>query len=443
MKSKSGIAATCFIAINALLMLPQTAQSQNLTDVVNQTLKSNPEVLIDKHRKLSLEYTVEQAKGGYYPKVDLAVGIGREWSENISTRPGSDHLTRRESSLTLSQMLYDGYAVKNTVERNQSRVESAAHRLQSTAELIGLRTVEVYLEVLRRQALLELTQENLAAHERTYEQIKLRAESGVGRNADLEQAQARLSLSQANLAAAEANLREAGISFLKVTDMKAENLETVDKLCCDLFPATRDDAIGIAFATHPQLISAIAAYEAALAEERIAKAPFHPVVVLDLGTGWNDNLDGVDYRNNDAYAMVRMNYNLYRGGADQARVSETQFNSKEALATVESIKREIQESTRLSWNALETAQDRLPKQKMHVEATERTRDAYIRQFSIGQRTLLDLLDSENELYTARSNYINAQYDEHFARYRLMSDMGKLLDTLGVEPPAASLESSTE
>lgn len=419
------------LTAGGMLAFQSQAYAQSLKDTVEQTIKTSPDVMIDVNRRLSLDKTVEQARGGYYPKVDLALGIGREWSENISTRPGSDTLTRKESGLSLSQMLYDGYATKNAVELSEAKVAAAASQVGDTSERTGLRAVEVYLEILRLQELLVLTQDNLAAHEKTFEQIKLRADSGVARQADMEQAQARLSLAQANLASAEANLREAKINFMRVTGNAPQGLEPAAGVSCELFPMNVDETISAAFSGHPALLAAIANYEAALAQERAADAPFKPRADLELGTGFNDNLDGVDYRNNDAYAMLRMKYNLYRGGADQARVRETRHLNKEALAVVERAKRQIEESTRLSWNALETAKERLPRLKAHADATALTRDAYAKQFNIGQRTLLDLLDSENELFTARTDYINGQYGEKFAQYRLMADMGKLLDTLGV------------
>lgn len=421
------------ILVGTMFLSHHPAFAQSLSEAVDQTIKTNPEVLIDANRRLALDQTVEQARGGYYPKVDLALGVGREWSENTSTRPGSDTLTRRESSLTLSQMLYDGYGVKSEVDRNQSRAESAAHRVASTSEHIGLRAVEVYLDVLRQQELVALTQDNLAAHERTFEQIKLRSDSGVGRQADMEQAQARLSLAQANLVSAQANLREAQISFQRVVGSASGNLDKPVDVSCESFPVTLDEAVKSAFANHPALRSAIAEYEAGLAQEQGAESALKPRLDLELGTGWNDDLDGVDYRDNEAYAMLRMRYNVYKGGADQARIAETRHLTQVEKEVVRRTKRELEESTRLSWNALETSKDRLPKLKAHADATEITRDAYAKQFNIGQRTLLDLLDSENELYTARSNYLNGQYEERFARYRLMADIGKLLETLGVAP----------
>jgi adhesin transport system outer membrane protein len=124
-------------------------------------------------------------------------------------------------------------------------------------------------------------------------------------------------------------------------------------------------------------------------------------------------------------------------------VRETRHLNNQALAAVEKTKREIEESTRLAWNSLLTAKERIPRLKAHADATALTRDAYAKQFNIGQRTLLDLLDSENELYTARSNYIDGLYQQRFAQYRLMASAGRLLETVGVAPrQEASLEGNT-
>lgn len=419
-----------FCAVSGVLFAG-AASAQTLSEAVDQTIKSNPDVLIDANRRLSTDEAVNQAKGGYRPKIDLSAGVGAEWSENTSTRPGSDNLWRRESALTLSQMIYDGFGTKSEVQRQEARVRSAAHRVSGTSEQIALRAVETYLEVVRRQELRALTQDNLAAHERVFDQIKMRSDSGVGRRADLEQAQARLALAQANLASADANLREANIQFQRVVGEMPRDVARPG--IPDSVPTSEDDALSVAVNNHPLLNSAAADIDAAKAQTRAAESLLRPRVDLELGTSWNNNLDGVRYKNNDAYAMLRLKYNLYNGGTDKARVAERRIQEMEATEIMNRTRRQVEESTRLSWNSLLTSSDRLPKLKAHADATEQTRDAYSKQFSIGQRTLLDLLDSENELYTARSNFVDGQFVEMFARYRLLADMGKLTDALGVAP----------
>ena len=443
MKALSYPFFSTMVMIAGGLAFSQPALAQSLPEVVDHTIKTNPDVMIDAYRKLAQDTRIDQAQANYKPKIDLNLGIGREYSENISTRPGSNTLTRAESGLTLSQMMYDGYATKSQVELAQSQASSAAYRLADTSERTALRTVEVYLEVLRRQELLTLTQENLATHEKVFQQIKLRADSGIGRKVDMEQATARFSLAQANLASAHANLRESNIQFQKITGNMPLDLENPLAFPCETHAPTIDDAIKSAYRNNPAFKSQVASYEAALASERLAQAAFRPKVGLDAGASFNNNLDGIDYKNNDAYVMARLKYNVYRGGADSARLKETAFQNEEALVQAEQTKRKIEESTRLSWSMLEVAQKRLPILKSRVDATALTRDGYAKEFNIGQRTLLDLLDSENELYTARSEYINGRYLERFSNYRLMADMGQLLSTLGVSPREESISASRD
>ena len=133
--------------------------------------------------------------------------------------------------------------------------------------------------------------------------------------------------------------------------------------------------------------------------------------------------------------MLRMRYNLFKGGSDMARVNETNHLTNEAREVANRTRRQVDESARLSWNAYYSANERLPSLQEHATMSAATRDSYAKQFNLGQRTLLDLLDSENESFTAQSNFINASYLESFSRFRVLADMGQLLNYLGVQPPA--------
>ena len=415
------------------------ANGTTISEAVNQTIRTNPDILIDANRKLSIDEAVKQAEGGYYPKIDFNLGYGNEWSKNITTRlrsGGDDSLIRRESGLTLSQMIYDGSATRSEVERQQARLSSASRKVNGTSQQIGLRAVEAYLNVLRRSELLKLAQANLEVHEKTFTQIKIRSEGGIGRKADLDQAQSRLSLSQANVASAEANLRESNIAYNRVVGVMPDVLVKPEVAEA---PASVDEALNVSLESNPILRSAMADIEAAQAQNRTAESLLKPRLHLELGTSFNNDLDGVNYKNNDAYAMLRMRYNLFNGGSDVAKIAETTIQIQEATEVFHRTQRQVEESLRLSWNSMVTAQDRLPKLKATAEAAARTRDGYAQQFNLGQRTLLDLLDSENELYIGRSNYLDAQYIDLFSRYRLMADMGKLLGTLGVDPREESKE----
>ncbi|MGB5446495.1 MAG: TolC family protein, partial [Psychromonas sp.] len=140
--------------------------------------------------------------------------------------------------------------------------------------------------------------------------------------------------------------------------------------------------------------------------------------------------------NNEVLAMVRVSYNLYAGGKDQAYTKETAYKMNEAKELNRAAHREVTESFMLSWNAFEQLNLQKKYIKMHVESAKSTQSDYKQQFKIGQRTLLDLLDTENELYEARRDFLAAEFSEIAAEYRILNSMGVLLDALRVTRPSS-------
>ena len=135
--------------------------------------------------------------------------------------------------------------------------------------------------------------------------------------------------------------------------------------------------------------------------------------------------------NDDETAVIRMTYNLYRGGADKARSKEAQSREFAARESVRSIKRRVAEDVTLVWNELEDIQMRLAYLEAHVKSTEEVLAVYKEQLSLGKRTLLDLLDVQNELLRAKVALLSGQYTEKLARYRVLASTGRLLDSMGI------------
>lgn len=422
-----------------LYLMVGTSSAATLQEAVDATVKTNPDVLAAVHERQAVSKEVDQAKAGYYPTLDLQVGTGWEMTDNPSTRgsgKGEVHLNRDEARLDARQMLFDGMETKNEVERQEARTNSRAFSVFSSAENTGLDAVEAYLNVLRRQHLVELAQTNLEAHQRTHDQIMLRSERGVGRKADMDQSLGRLALAEANLMSEQSNLRDAETSYIRVVGMEPDTLSQPDSPI-SLIPQTRDEAIAAAVDNHPTLRLAAFDVESAQAQHATAKAPFYPDLHLELGTRADHDIDGQEGKDKDLYAMLRLRYNLANGGRDTARREETAFLINQAAEIRNNTHRQVEESVRLSWNAWETVKRQMSFRRQHVESSEKSRDAYQQQFSLGQRTLLDLLDSENEVFSARTALVNTQYDEMFAMYRILNSMGMLLQGLNVELPEAA------
>ncbi len=412
-----------------------------LESAVKKALASNPDVFIQVNERRARNEEVERAKAGYLPTLDLNAGIGSERSRNASTRARGEEyrtLTRQEGSISARQMLFDGFATKNEVERQKARVSSTAYTVQGVAENTALDAAEAYLNLLRNDTLLKLAQENLEAHERSYDQIKIRSDAGVGRRADLEQISGRLALANSNLIAAQSNYDDGLTTYIRVIGEAPTGAPIKPEKLQEGMPTSKEDAINQAVEKHPTLKSAVSDVEAAMAQHRASRNTFYPRFDLELSQSWNNDLDGQLGTNNDGQAMVRMRYNLLNGGGDAARKRQTAHLIDEAKEVRNRTYRQVIETMRLSWNAYSATERQLVYLDQHVKATIRTRDAYQKQFNIGQRTLLDLLNAENELFQAKQSYISADFDNLFARYRIFNAEGKLLKTLNIALPEEAI-----
>lgn len=419
-----GASASCLFAVPFVSAL-------TLQDVIEHTLKTNPELLASRQQVLAREKEVRAAKGGYLPTLDAELGIGREWTESPATGGDDIELTRKEAALRLRQMIYDGSATSGEVDRQKARYNSALFDTRDTEETISLRTAEAYIEVLRQSELLQLLKSSLDEHQNIYDQMALRSQAGVGSRSDLDQISARLSLANSNFLAGQNNLQDAVSNFYGVVGYLPE-VSTLIKPEGIAVPNTKEDALANALNNNPQLQSAEADIEAAKAQYRASKSRHHPTLTLEGDRTWNEDIDGVEGDNEDWVIAVRLRYNLYNGGSDSARKKQSAYLIEEAREIRNNTKRQVEEGMRLSWHAYEYTQKQLVFLTRYSESVVATREAYRKQFNIGKRSLLDLLNTENELLEAKSNYLNASYDQLFSLYRIAQAEGELINKLGIK-----------
>ncbi|VXC33001.1 Outer membrane protein, adhesin transport system [Pseudomonas sp. 8AS] len=418
-----------------------SAQAQTLSEALQSALDHHPEVQAGVNARLSVEEQMKAAKGGYLPRVDLLAGYGREGTDDPGVRNSSgehdyETLTRGESSVRLQQMLFDGFATRSEVARQRATVNARAYELMGTSERTGLDVVRAYLDVLSRQEMVRLAQDNLRSHERIYDQITLRSERGVGRMADLDQAEARLAQARNNLITEQTNLADARVNYFSVVGSDPAELSRPAGLAGQLpadLPAARVEML----ASNPLLRSAEADVQATEQQYEAAKSPFYPRFDAELEHGANNNLDGTEGHVNEWQAMVRMRYNLFAGGSNKADLQSKAHLTNQAMDVRNNALRVLNEELGLAWNALENARQQVPIAEQYVDYSSRVRDSYQKQFTLGDRTLLDLLDSENELFTASRRLEEVRFLELFTQYRIKATMGALLKSQGVVAPMAS------
>jgi adhesin transport system outer membrane protein len=435
--------AVLWVVLAALLVPSGVALATTIGESIEAALSTNPEVGVVAADQGAIEQELRQARAQYLPSVDLRGAAGPEYSDNPATRDrndgndGAQTLLRLESQVTLTQMLFDGFATQSEVQRQVARMDSASRRVQETAEFIALDAVEAHLDVLRNQALVELARENLEQHQGILGQVRQLEGQGGGSIGDVRQAEARLAEAQNALATSLGHLRDAEAVYLAVVGIAAVDLEEgVSPVVA--VPESPDAAATVASVSSPTVQIADADIDVAEAELRGSRSGYYPNLDLELGASAGNDLDGIEGKDISAQALVVLRYNLFRGGGDIAREREAFLRIKEAREGLRVAQRDAEREARVAYNALLTAGSRLEALRAAVEAQRATRDIYAQQFDLGQRGLLDLLDSENELFQARSNLVTASFTETFAVYRVLAVIGMMLDTLDIDRPKEAI-----
>lgn len=399
--------------------------------VVEQTLLSNPEIQARYHDFRATLEGQNVVRAGFLPQVNAQGYYGHEWQNHLPGDQSSQNWKRPGYNLELRQLLFDGFKTSSDVKQAGFEKLSRFYDLLSTSDDMAMTAVQAYVDLQRYRDLELLARTNYRLHEETLKQIRERADSGVGRRVDMEQAGGRLSLAQTNLMTESANLNDVTSRFRRVTGMSVPtSLAATPKVDEKLpsKPSNFDDSLR----SNPSVLSKQALLQAAEAGQQSAKGAFSPKFEFVASSGTDTSQPGSDYRNvRSSNVQVLMTYNLYRGGGDSARVRQTSEQGYAARDVRDYTCRNVQQDLAVAWNNIIHLRQSLPYLRDHEVATTKVRDAYRQQFQIGQRTLLDLLDTENELFESRRSLTNALYDLQTAQFRWLALSHKLLPALGI------------
>ena len=447
------VSATALLALSAGPAFSQEDQplhpslSISLHDAMATGISTNPEYGVVASSRRATDEELNQGEALYLPSIDMRADTGFEHSDDPATRGGLDNddeenMWRYEAAVTLTQMLFDGWETKYEVERQEARVASSANRVRETAELVGLSIVESYLEVLRQRQLLVIARQNVSEHLGILDQIGQAVSGGRSTQADSEQAKARVASARAIESSTRQALRVAEAQYRREVGDAPGQL-TLPVIPYDMLSSDVDQEVEKALAFSPTLDIFEADIEVAYAESLKTKSTFYPQLDLEVSGRQGNDINGVDGRDTSATALLVMNWNLYRGGADNARAREFIHRHQQSKEERAQAARSVENDVRQTWASMVSAGERAREFAAQADANTEVVKGYKDQFSLDRRTLLDVLDSQNELFVSRSNTINAEFLEIFAVYRLLALKGALLPTLGLEYPRESQVASDD
>lgn len=430
------------IAFSPLAGAQQASGPLTLKSVAQQAVLNSPEVTSKWHALKAADEEIGVARGGYFPRVDVTVGGGRERLKD-GTATNSNDYTRSGYLVSLNQMIFDGFATRNEVRRLDKARLVRYYELLDASETVALEAARAYLDVLRYRHLVDLAESNYVQHKAIRDQIEQRTRSGVGRRVDLEQAGSRLALAEINLITETANLHDVSARYQRLVGQLPGSELTPPAQLSAALPADAKSALDTLHRRNPALLAAIENTEAAGYEIANRRGAYSPRLDFRVRTDNTNRYLGTEGHRHYDVAELVVSWNLLNGGSDRAREKQTIEKKNVALDLREKACRDTRQTLLIAYNDVQRLKEQAAHHVRQVALLEKTRDAYRDQFNVGQRTLLDLLDTENELLSARRASVNADTDVMLAQLRTYAGMGTLLEQLGLQRLDAETPSRDE
>lgn len=419
-----------------------SAEPFSILDAINQAVKTNPGVGEATANRRATEAELHQSQGALLPQIRLDASAGPEMLNQYVVPPpvnNGAYLHGREASVVIRQTLFDGLSSINEIWRQTARVDAASFRVLERSELIALDAAEAYVDVTRYTRIVALAEQNLQVHLELRKNVRARFAGGRAGEGDTQQAEERVAAAEAALADFRLSLDTARAKYRKTVGLEPYNMRFPGRLP-DL-PATKNELLDVAFKYNPTIRAAGADVLAAKHAFDATAGAFVPNVALEGRATRGADLILYPNQYDEVSGKVVISWDIFRGGQDSWKRAEAGQRMIEEQQKHARLQREALELLDKAWAARTITTDRAAALVRDVEAARRTFVAYNKEYELGQRTLIDLLNSQNQYFNANVSLVSARGVAVFADYQLLAAMGQLLTYLktGKPPEADPLE----
>jgi len=406
-------------------------QTLNLKQAVEIAIMTNPEVLQAYKNYESVVNDREAAFGRYLPSVDFTTSAGVEDRNDPLVIPGNNRYSRSQNSLSLKQVIFDGFATKNEVARLDRTSKARLYELENVSQSIASDVSRAYVDLIRYRRLKALAESNYISHKIIFKQLLIKAKAGVGKSSDVEQALSRLYLAVYNLSVEGSNLHDVEARYQRLTGKLPPKEIDTNLPFTKGIPKDSVAAIKQAQLHSPVLLASI---EDTLSQQALVNnkdAAFMPKVEFRARADRGEDLNGYAGSHRNDVAEVVVSWNIFNGFTDTNLKRKEQSLLEASVDRRDKTCRDIRLEVELAYHDIQ----KLTKQSLYLDtrviSIEKARDAYRKQFDIGQRTLVDLLNAENELFEANRLQTNVGSELLIAKVRTHYQMGQLLNILGL------------
>jgi outer membrane protein len=414
------------------------AQAEALPEALAKAYQSNPQLNAERARQRATDENVPQALAGYRPQIVASLSAGLQAVRNLlpDNTFQSAGLKPWTIGITVTQTLFNGFKTANSVRVAELQVQSGREALRNVGQGVLLDAVTAYTNVLANQSLVEAQRANVTFLRETLGIVQKRLNAGDVTPTDTSQAEARLSRGLADLNSAEVNLAISQATYAQVIGNPPARLsaaEPVDRY----LPRSRDEATGLAFKSHPAVLAAGFDVDVATTSINVAESSLYPTVTLQGNVSRSRDADPTlsTFGTDQASVVGQVTAPIYDGGTAASQTRQAKEVSAQSRLVLDQVRNQARTAATGAWVAHEGAKIAVSASEAEVRAAGVALQGVQKEAAGGQRTTIDVLNSQQELTSAKARLIGAQRDRVIASYTLLSAIGKLdVKTLGLNTP---------
>lgn len=406
------------------------ARAETLTEALASAYLNNPTLKAQRAAVRAVDEAVPQAKSGWRPTVEVSGAIGKSTYDTNTTTTGNSDLVPRSYEIEVVQPLFRGFRTEAAVAQAENSVRAAQAGLRSTEQEVLLAAATAYMDVIQAEAVVGLTQNNVDVLQRQLDATRDRFRVGEVTRTDVAQAEARVAGAISDRISAESELQSVRATYERLVGTMPQDVETPPPP--SNLPQSLEEAIELAITSRPSVVSRQYSADAAVDNIDLVRGELLPTVSLvgSYSQTWESQIE--DYRADSASIVLQASVPLYQAGQVYSRLRESKHVAGQRRIEVDEAQFDARESAVQAWENLAAARAAIESLTAQVEAAQIALEGVQREAQVGARTVLDVLDQEQELLDARVDLVRAQRTEHVAAYQLLAAVGRMTaESLGL------------
>ena len=401
-----------------------SASADTLREALVSTYRANPTIMAQRESLKATDAGVAISRSGGRPTVTGTLGVTRDVTRSGRFDVGTGKGPYLNAGVDVGLPLFQGGTVKNDIKASKTRVEAGRANLRAVEGDVFTEAVAAYMDVIRDRATVELNNNNVRVLETNLQAAQDRFEIGDVTRTDVAQSEARLALARSRYTLAQGRLITSEQNYRRVIGQQPDQLAPPPPL--PPFPANADEAVRIALADNPDLLAITRQAEAAGYDVKSVRGTRLPTVSAVASGDWFDATgDDLGLQSGTATSVgLTGRVPFYQGGLPSARIRQAQALEGQTLEQRVGTERAVVATTRSAFAEYQAAADAIKSNEVAVKANELALEGVRAENSVGTRTILDVLDAEQELLNSQVLLVTARRDAYVAGFQLLNAMGQ-------------------